>query len=116
MISASSRQQRFRSWPSGARLLTTAPRASDIEAVNGDIEILFIRRFFPRVELPSFVDIFATRHTYMVVSSLASDTWWRKEDAHFMEKGAMRRTVITFGPAFLGTRDLAILEGSKSGG
>lgn len=52
----------------------------------------------------------------MVVSSLASDTWWRKEDAHFMEKGAMRRTVITFGPAFLGTRDLAILEGSKSGG
>lgn len=29
---------------------------------------------------------------------------------------AMRRTVITFGPAFLGTRDLAIFEGSKSGG
>lgn len=29
---------------------------------------------------------------------------------------AIRRTVITFGPAFLGTRDLAILEGSKSGG
>ena len=35
---------------------------------------------------------------------------------HFMETGAMRRTVLTFGPAFLGTRDLAILEGSKSGG
>lgn len=37
-----------------------------------------------------------------------------REDLHFMEKGAMRRTVITFGPAFLGTRVLAILEGSKS--
>lgn len=33
-----------------------------------------------------------------------------------MENGAMRRTVITFGPTFLGARDLAILEGSKSGG
>ena len=31
-----------------------------------------------------------------------------------MEKGAMRRTVITFGPTFLGARDLAIFEGSKS--
>ena len=29
---------------------------------------------------------------------------------------AIRRTVITLGPAFLGTRDRAILEGSKSGG
>ena len=35
---------------------------------------------------------------------------------HFMENGAMRRTVCTFGPAFLGPRVRWILEGSKSGG
>ena len=35
---------------------------------------------------------------------------------HFMLKGAMRRTVCTLGPGFLGPRVRVIFEGSKSGG
>ncbi len=48
--------------------LTTAPRASDVEAVDGDIQIFLIRRLLSGIELPSLVDVFAARHACLMVS------------------------------------------------
>lgn len=41
---------------------TAASRASDIEPVDGDVEIFLIGRFLSRIEFASFVDVFAARH------------------------------------------------------
>ena len=103
----------------GARL-TTASGASYVEAVYGDVEVFLVCCFFSGIELAAFVDVLAARHAYTMCKIFVFNPvvpgWACKKDVHFMEKGAMRRTVITFGPTFLGTRDLVILDGSKSGG
>ena len=52
----------FRRWVPFSRLFflhTATSRASDIEPVDGDVEIFLVGRFFSRVELASFVDVFA---------------------------------------------------------
>lgn len=59
--------------------LTTTSRASDVETVDGDIEIFFVRRLLSGIELSSFVDVLAARHTCLTVSCSAGGTWWGKE-------------------------------------
>lgn len=41
-------------------LLTAASCASDIEPVDGDVEIFLIGRFLPSIEFAPFVDVFTT--------------------------------------------------------
>ena len=109
-----------RSRVEGEARLTTASGASYVEAVNGDVEVFFVCGFFSGIELAAFVDVLAARHAYILCKLLLFNPvvpmWACRKHVHFMEKGAMRRTVITLGPTFLGTRDLVILDGSKSGG